>query len=74
MANNYIISRVATLGDSLTVVGSVNGVTVIVYTFVSAAGSAMASVIAFRNFIAPLMLALVPTPTENPTLTGSFTQ
>ena len=73
MAHNYVIETVSELGDVLTVTGSVDGTPVTVNTWVSAAGGSLGSVLAFRTFIAPLMLAQVPpTPISQPTLIGSF--
>lgn len=75
MAHTYVITSVVTLGDNLTVQGSVDGIAVTVGTYVSTAGNSMASALAFRNFIAPLMLAaLPPTSTANPALQQTFTQ
>jgi molybdopterin biosynthesis enzyme len=75
MANTYVINSVTILGDQLTVQGTVNGTPVTVSTWVSAAGNSMASAISFRNFIAPLMLAAVPSAsTTRADLTGTFSQ
>ena len=64
-----------TMGDVLTVIGTVDGTPVTVITWVSAAGNSLVSVLGFRNFIAPLMLAaLPPTPTAYPILVETFTQ
>ena len=75
MANLYVIQSVSSIGDSLTVTGTVNGVPVTVNTWVSAAGNSLASAVGFFNFITPLMLAAVPsTPTAYPTLVGTVTK
>ena len=72
---SYVITTVTenALTDSLVVTGTVNGIAVTVTTWISAAGGALASAIAFENFIAPLMLAaynaVVP-PTAVPSLQG----
>jgi hypothetical protein len=74
MAHTYVISSVSSVGDYLTVVGTVDGVSVTVNTWVSAAPS-LASAIAFRNFITPMMLAAVPqTPATYAILQGTFSQ
>jgi hypothetical protein len=74
MSHAYVISSVSVVGDALTVTGTVDGTAVTVNTWVSAAGNAMASAIAFRNFITPLMLAAVPAgPVSHPELNMSFT-
>ena len=60
MANTYVVQTAIQnpITDTLIVTGTVNGVPVIVNTWVSAAGAAnLASAIGFENFIAPLMLA-----------------
>ena len=76
MANNYVITSISSVGDVLTVNATVNGTQVIYVGSVAAAGSAMASAIAFENYIAPLLLALVPPAVAAyPTLRGlTFTQ
>jgi hypothetical protein len=76
MANNYVITSISSIGDVLTVVGTVNGISVTVTTWVSAVpNGAFASAVAFHNFIAPIMLAALPvTPTSYGTLVGSFSQ
>lgn len=75
MAHTYIITGVTSTGDNLTVQGSVDGIAVTVLTSVAAAGNSMASAVAFRNFIAPLMLAAVPPqPSASPALNQTFTQ
>ena len=75
MANTYVITSVSTLGDQLTVIGTVNGTPVTVSTWVSAAGGSMASAIGFQNFIAPLMLAAMPVvPVAQPLLVQTFTK
>jgi hypothetical protein len=74
MSHAYVINSVSVLGDALTVTGTVDGMAVTVNTWVSAVGNAMASAIAFRNFIIPLMLAAVPAaPVLYPGLNMSFT-
>ena len=60
MANTYIITSAIQnpATDTLTVTGSVNGVPVVVNTWLTAAGpGALASAVGFQNFISPLMLA-----------------
>lgn len=75
MANTYVITSVTSVGDNLTVIGTVNGIQVGLVTSLSKAGNAMASAIAFENYIAPLMLAAVPpTPTVYGALNLSFSQ
>lgn len=76
MAHTYVISSVSTIGDQNTVIGTVDGTSVTAsYWTTPASVAAMASAIAFRNFIAPLMLAaLPPTPTTSPALVQTFTQ
>jgi hypothetical protein len=75
VAHTYVITSVTTTGDSLVVVGTVDGTAVTVNTWVSAAGNSLGSVISFHNFIAPLMLAAVPpAAVSQPTLVGTFTQ
>lgn len=74
--NTYVITSVTELGDVLTVTGTVNGVPMTVTPWVSAAGNALASAIAFEAFIAPLMLAAAqpPVPAVVPDLTLTFTR
>lgn len=75
MAHNYVITSVIQTGDILVIQGTVDGIAVNVQTYASAAGSAMASALAFRNFAAPLMLATLPvTPTALGSLNQTFTQ
>jgi hypothetical protein len=75
MSNTYVINSVSVVGDALMVTGTVDGVSVTVQTWLSAAGNALASAIAFRNFIAPKMLAALPVaPTTYSVLNGTFTQ
>ena len=62
MANNYVITSISSVGDALTVTGTVNGTQVTYVGSVAAAGSALGSAVAFENYIAPLLLALVPPP------------
>jgi len=75
MSHTYVISSVSTLGDQTTVTGTVDGTPVTVqFWTTSQSQAAMASAIAFHNFIAPLMLAAVPpTPVSSPAHIGSFT-
>lgn len=71
MANNYVISSVTQFNDYITVSGTVNGIPVSVQAFNKDVGNAMASALAFENFIAPLMLAAVPSvPAAVPVLQG----
>jgi hypothetical protein len=76
MANTYIILSVSTVGDKNTVTGSVNNVPVTVYFWTTTQSlAAMASAIAFRNFIVPLMLEQLPAaPSVNTILPQTFTQ
>lgn len=75
MAHTYVITSVTESGDQLLISGSVDGITVNVSTYVSVAGSALASAIAFRNFAAALMLAALPAaPTALGSLAQTFTQ
>ena len=77
MANTYVITSVTVVGDTLTVVGSVNGTPITVSTWLSAVGSGvLASVVSFQNAIYPLMLALynATLPTAYPTLLGTFSK
>lgn len=62
MANSYVITAIGSVGDVLTVNATVNGTQVTYVGSVAAAGSALGSAVAFENYIAPLLLALVPTP------------
>lgn len=74
MAHTYVITSVSSVGDALTVTGTVDGVPVTINTWVSAVPS-LASAITFRNFITPLMLAATPpTPVTYAALQGSFSQ
>jgi hypothetical protein len=75
VANNYVVQTVVEnlATDALVVTGTVNNVPVIVNTWVSAAGNALASAVGFENFIAPLMLAaynIATGPTAIPSLQG----
>jgi len=71
MANTYVINTVTEQGDTLTVTGTVNGIPVTINTWISAAGGSLGSTIAFENFIAPLMLAALPSaPTVLSSLQG----
>lgn len=75
MAHTYVITSVTTLGDLLTITGSVDGSPVTVTAWVSGLpAGAMASAIAFRNVASSLMLAAIPQPTALPTLVQTFTQ
>lgn len=75
MAHTYVINSVTENGDILIIQGSVDGVPVNVQSYVSVAGNALASAIAFRNFAAALMLAALPaTPTALGSLNQTFTQ
>lgn len=75
MAHTYIIQSVSTLNDQTTVTGTVDGTSVTVqYWTTPQSQAAMASVIAFHSFIAPILLAAVPpVPVQSPTLVGTFT-
>ena len=76
MAHTYSIISISSVGDTLSVRAAVDGVQVDYVGSVAAAGNAMASAIAFENYIAPLLLALVPPAVAAyPTLRGlTFTQ
>jgi len=82
MANSYNITSVSSVGDVLTVIGTVtlSGTTipipVTVTVWVSAAGNTLASAISFQNYIQPLMLlqAVPSTPTLYPSLNISFSK
>lgn len=75
MAHTYVITSVTQSGDLLVISGSVDGITVNVTAYASAAGNALASALGFRNFIAPIMLAALPvSPTALGALNQTFTQ
>lgn len=71
--HTYVISSVTQTGDQLYIQGTVDGVNVAVLTSVSAAGLAMASVVAFQAFIQPLLAAAVPPQSvQHPELAATF--
>ncbi len=59
MAHTYTISSMTAMGDQLTVVGSVDGQSVTVQTWLSAIAK-LPSAAAVQGFLAPLMLAALP--------------
>jgi hypothetical protein len=74
MANVYVVTGITHLGDNATVVGTVNGLPVVVQCNFSAI-TQQPSVAAFEAFIAPLMLQQAqPTqPTSFPGFNGTWT-
>ncbi len=59
MAHTYVISSMTAVGDQLTVVGSVDGQSVTVQTWLSALAK-LPSAASVQAFLAPLMTAALP--------------
>lgn len=75
MAHTYVVTENTALGDTATLVGTVDGIAVtITYNLSAIAGLTLAQA---KNFIAPIMLnaAIPPAPaTVSQLPTGTFTQ
>lgn len=74
MANNYVVTRIDLQGSNYFLYGTVNGAEVNL-SFPSS--KTFANVVAFQNFVAPLMLAALPpsiSPNAFPAFIVSFSQ